>query len=133
MLDAFGVGFAPKPWDQILLRGQRAGYSVRLAAPAIFEEWVRGYGLDFAPVRFRISGTRSRVTSGGFRPTVTLVGTVPFVRPSSRYRGISACFARRSQSAMSSTLDKLSELLRRRGINRRSRVGDNSQPICGTM
>ncbi len=27
-LEAFGVGFAPKAWDTVLLRGQRAGYSI---------------------------------------------------------------------------------------------------------
>jgi sterol 3beta-glucosyltransferase len=29
---------------------QRAGHSVRLAAPEVFSEFVRGYGLDFAPL-----------------------------------------------------------------------------------
>src|SRR5437868_11623929 len=41
-----------QPFVALAVGFQRAGYSVRLAAPAIFEEWVRGYGLDFAPVRF---------------------------------------------------------------------------------
>ena len=31
---------------------QRFGHSVKIAAPLVFEGWIRSYGLDYAPVRF---------------------------------------------------------------------------------
>ncbi len=69
-LDAFGVGFAPKAWDQVLTAGQRAGYSVaELRAAGLTRLNKQGKPYDYFRGRlmFPIRDSRGRVQGFGAR------------------------------------------------------------------
>ncbi len=70
VLDAFGVGFAPKPWDTVLLRGQRAGYSVEeLIAAGLVKKNSKGNPYDHfrGRITFPIRDVRGNVQGFGAR------------------------------------------------------------------
>ncbi len=62
-----------QPFVALGLGLQRAGHAVRLAAPAVFADFVRGYGLDFYPLPGDPAGlVRALVERGRGRPLPTL-------------------------------------------------------------
>src|ERR671923_1249752 len=70
VLRAFGVGFAPSAWDQVLTRGQRAGYSVdELRAAGLVQRGRQGgvYDRFRARIAFPVSDSRGRVLGFGAR------------------------------------------------------------------
>jgi DNA primase len=70
VLDAFGVGFAPKPWDTVLLRGQRAGYSVdELIRAGLVKKNSKGNPYDHfrGRITFPIRDARGNVQGFGAR------------------------------------------------------------------
>jgi len=69
-LDAFGVGYAPKAWDQVLTRGQRAGYSIdELRAAGLAKPNKNGTPYDHfrGRITFPIRDSRGRVQGFGAR------------------------------------------------------------------
>ncbi len=72
VLRAFGVGFAPSPWDSILLRGQRAGYSIdELQAVGLVQRSQKGghYDAFRARITFPVRDVRGRTVGFGARAT----------------------------------------------------------------
>jgi DNA primase len=70
VLKAFGVGFAPSAWDQVLTRGQRAGFSVgELRAAGLAQKGRSGgeYDRFRARIMFPVRDRRGRVRGFGAR------------------------------------------------------------------
>jgi DNA primase len=70
VLRAFGVGYAPSAWDQVLTRGQRAGFGVaELAAAGLVQKGKRGghYDRFRARIMFPVRDARGRVRGFGAR------------------------------------------------------------------
>jgi DNA primase len=70
VLRAFGVGYAPSAWDQVLTRGQRAGFGVQeLAAAGLVQKGRRGghYDRFRARLMFPVRDARGRVQGFGAR------------------------------------------------------------------
>jgi DNA primase len=70
VLRGFGVGFAPSAWDQVLTRGQRAGYSVEeMRAAGLVQKGQRGGFYDRFRKRivFPVRDPRGRVMGFGAR------------------------------------------------------------------
>jgi DNA primase len=70
VLRAFGVGYAPSAWDQVLTRGQRAGYSVQeLHAAGLIQKGRQGgfYDRFRARITFPVRDPRGRVLGFGAR------------------------------------------------------------------
>jgi DNA primase len=70
VLRAFGVGYAPSAWDQVLTRGQRAGFSVaELAAAGLVQKGRQGghYDRFRARIMFPVRDGRGRAQGFGAR------------------------------------------------------------------
>ncbi len=70
VLREFGVGYAPSAWDQVLTRGQRAGYSVaELQAAGLVQKGQKGghYDRFRARIVFPVRDARGRVQGFGAR------------------------------------------------------------------
>jgi DNA primase len=70
VLEEFGVGFAPSAWDQVLTRGQRAGFSVpELIAAGLAQKGQKGghYDRFRARITFPVRDPRGRVQGFGAR------------------------------------------------------------------
>jgi DNA primase len=70
VLGAFGVGFAPSAWDQVLTRGQRAGFSIaELTAAGLVQRGQKGghYDRFRARITFPVRDPRGRVQGFGAR------------------------------------------------------------------
>jgi DNA primase len=70
LLRAFGVGYAPSAWDQVLTRGQRAGFGVaELLAAGLVQKGQRGghYDRFRARIVFPVRDARGRVQGFGAR------------------------------------------------------------------
>jgi DNA primase len=70
VLRAFGVGYAPSAWDQVLTRGQRAGFSVaELRAAGLVQKGRRGgeYDRFRSRITFPVRDRRGRVVGFGAR------------------------------------------------------------------
>jgi DNA primase len=70
VLRAFGVGFAPSAWDQVLTRGQRAGYSVQeMRAAGLTQKGKQGgfYDRFRKRIMFPVCDPRGRVLGFGAR------------------------------------------------------------------
>jgi DNA primase len=70
VLRAFGVGYAPSAWDQVLTRGQRAGFGVpELAAAGLVQKGRQGghYDRFRARIMFPVRDGRGRVQGFGAR------------------------------------------------------------------
>jgi DNA primase len=69
VLADFGVGYAPSAWDQVLTRGQRAGYSLdEMHAAGLVQKGNRGsYDRFRARVTFPLRDARGRVLGFGAR------------------------------------------------------------------
>jgi len=70
VLRAFGVGYAPSAWDQVLTRGQRAGFSVaELRAAGLVQRGRRGgeYDRFRSRITFPVRDRRGRVVGFGAR------------------------------------------------------------------
>jgi DNA primase len=70
VLRAFGVGYAPSAWDQVLTRGQRAGFSVaELGAAGLVQKGRQGghYDRFRARIMFPVRDGRGRVQGFGAR------------------------------------------------------------------
>jgi DNA primase len=70
ILRGFGIGFAPSAWDQVLTRGQRAGFSVdELRAAGLVQEGRGGGAYDRfrARITFPVRDQRGRVLGFGAR------------------------------------------------------------------
>ncbi len=70
LLRAFGVGYAPSAWDQVLTRGQRAGFGVaELTAAGLVQKGQRGghYDRFRARIMFPVRDARGRVQGFGAR------------------------------------------------------------------
>src|SRR3954454_11723432 len=70
VLRAFGVGYAPSAWDQVLTRGQRAGFSVgELRAAGLAQKGRSGgeYDRFRARIMFPVRDRRGRVRGFGAR------------------------------------------------------------------
>jgi DNA primase len=70
VLRAFGVGYAPSAWDQVLTRGQRAGFSVaELGAVGLVQRGRQGghYDRFRARITFPVRDPRGRVQGFGAR------------------------------------------------------------------
>jgi len=70
VLRGFGVGFAPSAWDQVLTRGQRAGYSVEeLRAAGLAQRGRQGgfYDRFRSRITFPVRDARGRVLGFGAR------------------------------------------------------------------
>ena len=70
VLRAFGVGYAPSAWDQVLTRGQRASFSVaELAAAGLIQKGRQGghYDRFRARIMFPVRDGRGRVQGFGAR------------------------------------------------------------------
>ncbi len=70
VLGAFGVGFAPKAWDQVLTRGQRAGFSIdEMRAAGLIQKGQKGgfYDRFRGRIMFPIRDPRGRVLGFGAR------------------------------------------------------------------
>jgi DNA primase len=70
VLRAFGVGYAPSAWDQVLTRGQRAGFSVtELVAAGLVQKGRQGghYDRFRARIMFPVRDGRGRVQGFGAR------------------------------------------------------------------
>ncbi len=73
ILRAFGVGFAPSAWDSILLRGQRAGYSVEeLMAAGLVQKGQKGghYDVFRSRITFPVRDVRGRTVGFGARASL---------------------------------------------------------------
>ncbi len=72
VLRAFGIGFAPSAWDSILLRGQRAGYSIdELRAVGLVQASRKGgfYDAFRSRITFPVRDLRGRTVGFGARAT----------------------------------------------------------------
>jgi DNA primase len=70
VLRAFGVGYAPSAWDQVLTRGQRAGFGVpELAAVGLVQKGKKGghYDRFRARIMFPVRDSRGRAQGFGAR------------------------------------------------------------------
>ena len=70
VLRGFGVGFAPSAWDQVLTRGQRAGYSVEeMRAAGLVQRGQKGgfYDRFRKRITFPVRDPRGRVLGFGAR------------------------------------------------------------------
>jgi DNA primase len=70
VLRDFGVGFAPKAWDQVLTRGQRAGFSVEeMRAAGLIQKGQKGgfYDRFRGRITFPVRDPRGRVVGFGAR------------------------------------------------------------------
>jgi DNA primase len=70
VLRGFGVGYAPSAWDQVLTRGQRAGFGVpELAAAGLVQKGRKGGDYDRfrARIMFPVRDPRGRVQGFGAR------------------------------------------------------------------
>ena len=70
MLREFGVGYAPSAWDQVLTRGQRAGFEIpELAAVGLAQKGRKGghYDRFRARIMFPVRDPRGRVQGFGAR------------------------------------------------------------------
>ena len=70
VLRAFGVGYAPSAWDQVLVRGQRAGFGMQeLAAAGLVQKGRQGgqYDRFRARIMFPVRDPRGRVQGFGAR------------------------------------------------------------------
>ena len=70
VLRGFGVGFAPSAWDQVLTRGQRAGYSVEeMRAAGVVQRGQKGgfYDRFRKRITFPVRDPRGRVLGFGAR------------------------------------------------------------------
>ncbi len=70
VLRDFGVGFAPKSWDQVLTRGQRAGFSVEeMLAAGLIQKGQKGgfYDRFRGRITFPVRDPRGRVVGFGAR------------------------------------------------------------------
>jgi DNA primase len=70
VLEAFGVGFAPSAWDQVLTRGQRAGFSIaELTSAGLIQKGRQGghYDRFRARITFPVRDRRGRVQGFGAR------------------------------------------------------------------
>ena len=70
VLRGFGVGFAPSAWDQVLTRGQRAGYSVEeMRAAGLVQRGQKGgfYDRFRKRIAFPVRDPRGRVLGFGAR------------------------------------------------------------------
>ena len=70
VLEAFGVGFAPKAWDTVLTRGQQAGYGIpELLAAGLVKKNAKGNPYDHfrGRITFPIRDPRGRVQGFGAR------------------------------------------------------------------
>jgi DNA primase len=70
VLRGFGVGYAPSAWDQVLTRGQRAGYGVpELVAAGLVQKGRKGghYDRFRARIMFPVRDARGRVQGFGAR------------------------------------------------------------------
>src|SRR4051794_19755045 len=70
VLEAFGVGFAPSAWDQVLTRGQQAGFSIaELEAAGLIQKGRKGghYDRFRARITFPVRDPRGRVQGFGAR------------------------------------------------------------------
>ena len=70
VLRAFGVGYAPSAWDQVLTRGQRAGFGVpELAAVGLVQKGKKGghYDRFRARIMFPVRDPRGRAQGFGAR------------------------------------------------------------------
>ncbi len=70
VLRGFGVGYAPSAWDQVLTRGQRAGFSVaELGAVGLVQRGQKGghYDRFRARIMFPVRDPRGRVQGFGAR------------------------------------------------------------------
>jgi DNA primase len=70
VLRAFGVGYAPSAWDQVLARGQRAGFGVaELSAAGLVQKGKQGghYDRFRARIMFPVRDARGRVQGFGAR------------------------------------------------------------------
>ena len=70
VLRAFGVGYAPSAWDQVLTRGQRAGFGVpELAAVGLAQKGKKGghYDRFRARIMFPVRDPRGRAQGFGAR------------------------------------------------------------------
>jgi DNA primase len=70
VLGEFGVGFAPSAWDQVLTRGQRAGFSIaELTAAGLVQRGQKGghYDRFRARITFPVRDPRGRVQGFGAR------------------------------------------------------------------
>ena len=70
VLRAFGVGYAPSAWDQVLTRGQRAGFTVaELAGAGLVQRGRQGghYDRFRARITFPVRDTRGRMQGFGAR------------------------------------------------------------------
>jgi DNA primase len=77
VLRAFGVGFAPSAWDQVLTRGQRAGFSVaELSAAGLIQKGRQGghYDRFRARIMFPVRDGRGRVQGFGARAAIAKAG-----------------------------------------------------------
>jgi DNA primase len=73
ILRAFGVGFAPSTWDSILLRGQRAGFSVEeLMAAGLVQKGQKGghYDVFRSRITFPVRDVRGRTVGFGARASL---------------------------------------------------------------
>ncbi len=70
VMRAFGVGFAPSAWDQVLTRGQRAGFSVQeMQAAGLIQKGRQGgfYDRFRARITFPVRDPRGRALGFGAR------------------------------------------------------------------
>jgi DNA primase len=70
VLKAFGVGYAPSAWDQVLTRGQRAGFSIdELLAAGLVQKGRKGghYDRFRARITFPVRDSRGRIQGFGAR------------------------------------------------------------------
>ena len=70
VLEGFGVGYAPSAWDQVLTRGQRAGFEVpELQAAGLVQKGRKGghYDRFRARITFPVRDPRGRVQGFGAR------------------------------------------------------------------
>ena len=78
---AYGTHGDVQPYVALGLGLKRAGHAVRIAAPALFEPFIRAHGLDFAPIAgdpMQIS--RELVDRGGGRPGRIIVSIIGLMR-----------------------------------------------------
>jgi DNA primase len=72
VLRAFGVGFAPSAWDSLVVRGQRAGFSIdELAAVGLVQKGRKGgyYDAFRSRITFPVRDARGRTVGFGARAT----------------------------------------------------------------